>query len=42
MHTMVAPIKEIAGGAALEPVKYGDYLMERLDKNYAYRKKLTD
>jgi len=22
-----------------EPVRYGDYLMERLDKNYAYRKK---
>lgn len=42
MHTMVAPIKEIAGGVALEPVKYGDYLMERLDKNYAYRKKLAD
>jgi isopenicillin N synthase-like dioxygenase len=41
MHTMVAPIEEIGGGEAFEPVKYGDYLMERLDKNYAYRKKLA-
>ena len=23
--------------AAFQPVRYGDYLMERLDKNYAYR-----
>ena len=41
MHTMVAPIAEIGGGEAFEPVNYGDYLMERLDKNYAYRKKLA-
>jgi isopenicillin N synthase-like dioxygenase len=41
MHTMVAPIEGIKGAQAFEPVKYGDYLMERLDKNYAYRKKLT-
>jgi isopenicillin N synthase-like dioxygenase len=25
--------------ARWSPVRYGDYLMERLDKNYAYRKK---
>ena len=42
MHTIVAPIEEIGGGEAFEPVKYGDYLMERLDKNYAYRKELSD
>ncbi len=24
---------------AFPPVRYGDYLMERLDKNYAYRQK---
>ena len=27
------------GTPQFEPVRYGDYLMERLDKNYAYRKK---
>jgi isopenicillin N synthase-like dioxygenase len=41
MHTMVAPIEEIGGGEPFAPVKYADYLMERLDKNYAYRKKLA-
>ncbi len=41
MHTVVAPIPELGGGVAFEPVKYGDYLMERLDKNYTYRQKLA-
>ncbi len=27
-----------SGPAKFPPVRYGDYLMERLDKNYAYRK----
>lgn len=32
----------LAGGAALyPPVIYGDYLLERIDKNYAARKSLT-
>ncbi len=24
-----------------EPVEYGEYLMERIDRNYHYRKKLA-
>jgi len=41
MHTTVAPIEEIGGGIDFEPVRYGDYLMARLDKNYAYRQKMA-
>lgn len=38
MHTMVAPIPGVEDAADFEAVRYGDYLMERLDKNYAYRR----
>jgi len=41
MHTTGAPIEEIGGGIDFEPVRYGDYLMARLDKNYAYRQKMA-
>ena len=28
-------------GEAAPPVRYGDYLLERLNRNYAYRKEST-
>ncbi|MBL8697889.1 MAG: isopenicillin N synthase family oxygenase [Alphaproteobacteria bacterium] len=37
MDAVVAPLPGAA--AQWPPVRYGDYLMERLDKNYAYRAK---
>ncbi|MEM7173510.1 MAG: 2-oxoglutarate and iron-dependent oxygenase domain-containing protein [Pseudomonadota bacterium] len=37
VDTVVSPLLADPGGA-FTPVRYGDYLMERLDKNYAYRK----
>jgi hypothetical protein len=36
MDSVVGTVPGCEGGAA--PVRYGDYLMERLDRNYAYRK----
>ena len=33
MDTIITPV---TGGEA-DPIRYGDYLMERLDKNYSYR-----
>lgn len=36
MDTVVAPLPGSA--ARWSPVRFGDYLMERLDKNYAYRR----
>ena len=41
VHTTVAPIPGIDGAEIFEAVRYGDYLMERLDKNYAYRRQTT-
>jgi isopenicillin N synthase-like dioxygenase len=44
MECVVSPLAEcIAAGAdpAYPPVRYGDYLMERIDKNYDYRKDKT-
>ena len=40
MDAVVAPVPQCArtGGSDLPPVRYGDYLMERIDKNYDYRK----
>jgi isopenicillin N synthase-like dioxygenase len=40
MDTLVATPEELAcGGAAVapEPIRYGDYLLERLNRNYGYR-----
>lgn len=40
MDCVVAPLAQSAGTdtpAAFAPVRYGDYLMERIDKNYDYR-----
>ncbi len=34
MESIIAPV---VGDAEVEPIRYGDYLMERLDKNYNYR-----
>ena len=34
MDTVITPI---TGDTDAEPIRYGDYLMERLDKNYSYR-----
>lgn len=40
MDTVVACPDALAEGAApVPPVRYGDYLMERLDRNYDYRRK---
>ena len=38
MDSLVSQIPTCADGTQ-EPVRYGDYLMERLDKNYQYRKR---
>ncbi|MFO1056386.1 MAG: 2-oxoglutarate and iron-dependent oxygenase domain-containing protein [Dongiaceae bacterium] len=41
--TVVAPVAGCRrpGEPAMPPVRYGDYLMERIDKNYAYRKQAS-
>ena len=42
MNSVVACVPSCASAGEpprFAPVRYGDYLMERLDKNYAYRKK---
>jgi hypothetical protein len=36
VHTIVAPLKG-PQASTFEPVRYGDYLMERLDKNYSWK-----
>ncbi len=44
MDCVVAPLKHCVrsdGEPELPPVRYGDYLMERIDKNYDYRKDKT-
>ncbi len=38
MDAMVGVVPTCDGPGAAPPVRYGDYLMERLDRNYAYRK----
>jgi isopenicillin N synthase-like dioxygenase len=41
MDAVIAPLPTCVGTdnpAKVPPVRYGDYLMERLDRNYAYRK----
>ena len=39
MNCVVAPLAGRAA-SALPPVRYGDYLMERIDRNYNYRSRL--
>ena len=44
VHAVVAPLPGLgpaAGGEGegFEPVRYGDYLMERLDANYSWKGK---
>jgi isopenicillin N synthase-like dioxygenase len=41
MDSIISVLPTCQGPASppqYEPVRYGDYLMERLDRNYAYRK----
>ena len=38
METVVSPIPGVGEGRGFKAVNYGNYLMERLDKNYDYRK----
>jgi isopenicillin N synthase-like dioxygenase len=38
MDSVVGVVPTCDGPGAMPPVRYGDYLMERLDRNYAYRK----
>lgn len=38
MDSVVGVVPTCNGPGAMPPVRYGDYLMERLDRNYAYRK----
>jgi isopenicillin N synthase-like dioxygenase len=38
MDSVVDVVPTCAGPGSARPVRYGDYLMERLDRNYAYRK----
>jgi hypothetical protein len=38
METLVSPIPGLHEIEAFKAVNYGNYLMERLDKNYDYRK----
>ena len=38
MDSVVGIVPSCDGPDAMPPVRYGDYLMERLDRNYAYRK----
>ena len=40
MDAVVSPLEDTAA-PKFEPVRYGDYLMERIDKNYDYRKSQT-
>ena len=35
----IVEVPPVCGPAKYPPVRYGDYLIERLDRNYAYRKK---
>lgn len=37
MNSLVAPLPGLEGDAQWTPVTFGAYVMERLDKNYAYR-----
>lgn len=42
VHTVVAPLPLTSSpssdtAVSFEPVRYGDYLMERLDKNYSWK-----
>ncbi len=37
MDSIVEVVPTAAGAAKYPPVRYGDYLIERLDKNYSYR-----
>lgn len=37
MDVMISPV--VGARAGQDPIRYGDYLMERLDKNYRYRGK---
>ena len=39
MSCLVAPLPGVKGESNWAPVTFGEYVMERLDKNYAYRKK---
>ncbi len=41
MDSVVACVPGATEAPRFTPVRYGDYLMERLDKNYAYRKGTT-
>ena len=41
LETMISPITRLDEAEYFKPFSYGDYLMERLDKNYDYRKKLA-
>jgi isopenicillin N synthase-like dioxygenase len=41
MDSVVGIVPTCDGPGAMPPVRYGDYLMERLDRNYAYRKQPT-
>ena len=38
MDAVVGTVPTCDGPGAAAPVRYGDYLLERLDRNYAYRK----
>ena len=39
MDSVIEPLPSAGATPAFEPIRYGDYLMERLDKNYDYRKR---
>ncbi len=37
MESVITPVT--GGKSDVEPIRYGDYVMERLNKNYSYRHK---